>query len=37
MVMFSLNGGFHVVAKIIRELKSHMIPINSSALIGGKF
>ena len=29
-------GSFHVVAKIIRELKSHMILINSSALISGK-
>ena len=32
-------GFFHVVAKIIREVKSHMIPYkfgDSSALIGGK-
>ena len=24
--VYSVHGGFHLVAKIIRELKSHMIP-----------
>ena len=32
-----VKGGFQLLDLIIPELKSHVIPYNSSALIGGKF